>query len=85
MRIVRLLRFVSVRCRWFLCDENDRMLGHIPLCPEDMPKRGANGDSLSSNKVVAATHDTSYRNDAGGIKASSRWLSEATPPVMRWG
>jgi len=33
--------------------------------------------------VVAATHDTSYQNDAGGIKASSRWLSEATPPVMR--
>lgn len=30
MRIVRLLEFVSVRCRWFLCDENDRMLGHIP-------------------------------------------------------
>ena len=30
MRIVRLLGFVSVRCRWFLCDENDRMLGHIP-------------------------------------------------------
>ena len=35
--------------------------------------------------VVAATHDTSYQNDAGGIKASSRWLSEATPPVMTWG
>ena len=35
--------------------------------------------------VVAATHDTSYENDAGGIKASSRWLSEATPPVMIWG
>ena len=35
--------------------------------------------------VVSATHDTSYQNDAGGIKASSRWLSEATPPVMRWG
>jgi len=33
--------------------------------------------------VVAAAHDTSYQNDAGGIKASSRWLSEATPPVMR--
>ena len=33
--------------------------------------------------VVAATHDTSYQNDAGGIKASSRWLSEATPPVIR--
>ncbi len=29
--------------------------------------------------VVAATHDTPYQNDAGGIKASSRWLSEATP------
>ena len=29
--------------------------------------------------VVAATHDTSYQNDAGGIKASSRWLGEATP------
>ena len=33
--------------------------------------------------VVAATHDTSYQNDPGGIKASSRWLSEATPPVIR--
>ncbi len=32
--------------------------------------------------VVAVTHDTSFQNDAGGIKASSRWLSEATPPVM---
>jgi hypothetical protein len=35
--------------------------------------------------VVAATHITWYQNDAGGIKASSRWLSEATPPVMKWG
>ena len=33
--------------------------------------------------VVAATHDISYQNDPGGIKASSRWLSEATPPVIR--
>ena len=24
--------------------------------------------------VVAATHDTSYQHDAGGISASSRWL-----------
>ena len=29
--------------------------------------------------VVAATHDTSYQNDAGGITDCSRWLSEATP------
>ncbi|RLS25414.1 MAG: hypothetical protein DWH73_02025 [Planctomycetota bacterium] len=29
--------------------------------------------------VVAATHDTSYQNDAEGNNASSRWLSEATP------
>ena len=34
---------------------------------------------------VAATHDTLYQNDAGGIKASSRWLSEATPQVMDGG
>ena len=34
--------------------------------------------------VDAATHDTSYQNDAGGIKASRRWLSEATPPVIRF-
>ena len=37
----------------------------------------------SVNIAVAAKHDTSYQNDAGGIKASSRWLSEATPPVIR--
>jgi hypothetical protein len=42
-------------------------------------------DVIKEYIVVAATHDTSYQNDAGGIKASSRWLSEATPPVMRWG
>ena len=35
--------------------------------------------------LVAAMHDTLHQNDAGGIKASSRWLSEATPPAMRWG
>ncbi len=35
--------------------------------------------------VVAATHDTSYQNDAGGIKTSSRWLSEATPSGYEMG
>ena len=30
MRIARFLGLVSVRYRGFLCDENDRMLGHIP-------------------------------------------------------
>ena len=35
--------------------------------------------------VVAATHDTSYENDAGGIKASRRWLSEATPSGYEMG
>jgi len=35
--------------------------------------------------VVAATHDTSYQNDAGGIKASRRWLSEATPSGYEMG
>jgi hypothetical protein len=40
---------------------------------------------LTSTIVVAATHDTSYQNDAGGIKASSRWLSEATPSGYEMG
>ena len=35
--------------------------------------------------VVAATHDTSHQNDAGGIKASRRWLSEATPSGYEMG
>jgi hypothetical protein len=35
--------------------------------------------------VVAATHDTSYQNDAGGIKTSRRWLSEATPSGYEMG
>ena len=29
--------------------------------------------------LVAAMHDTLHQNDAGGIKASRRCLSEATP------
>ena len=32
--------------------------------------------------VVAATHDTSHHNDAGGITECSRSLSEATPPDL---
>ena len=40
---------------------------------------------LSFAIVVAATHDTSYRNDAGGIKSSRRWLSEATPSGYEMG
>ena len=34
--------------------------------------------SIYETIVVAATHNTLYQSDAGGIKASSRWLSEAT-------
>ena len=49
----------------------------IGICPYG---RASVSGSLMSI-VVAATHDTSYQNDPGGIKASSRWLSEATPPV----
>ena len=40
---------------------------------------------MTSLIVVAATHDTSYQNDAGGIKASRRWLSEATPSGYEMG
>ena len=35
--------------------------------------------------VVAATHDTWYQNDAGGLKTSRRWLSEATPSDYEMG
>ena len=48
-----------------------------------VPSQEAKSFQPTITKVVAATHDTSYQNDAGGIKASSRWLSEATPPVIR--
>ncbi|MEI7920992.1 MAG: hypothetical protein WCJ40_03710, partial [Planctomycetota bacterium] len=40
---------------------------------------------LSFAIVVAARHDTLYRNDAGGIKSSRRWLSEATPSGYEMG
>ena len=42
-------------------------------------------DGFASHIVVAATHDKSYQNDAGGIKASRRWLSEATPSADEMG
>ena len=35
--------------------------------------------------IAAATHDTSYQNDAGGVKPSRRWLSEATPSGYEMG
>ena len=47
----------------------------VPL----VPSQEAKSFQPTITKVVAATHDTSYQNDAGGIKSSSRWLSEATP------
>ncbi len=59
--------------------EIDRITGEFDDCMEIATQRKSHDYLINMIFFVAATHDTSYQNDAGGIKSSSRWLSEATP------